>query len=132
MAIVTIVFPHLNLSGTFEVTRVGENEVRFDEVPFLMDDLIGFRDIVEVDEKPDGSLSFVRLTKRSDWQTHSFVLSKEQVDSPLIEEACKRAEIAGVHWVRIFGGLLFFCVPPGSDFDPARELTELFGTSAPR
>ena len=126
----TIHFSHLDLSGTFDVARVGKNEVRLDNVPFLLLDFIGYRDIIEVDENPDGSLTFVRLSQRSGWQTHNFVLSHQQADDPLFLEVCKRADAAGAHWERIFGGLVFVCVPPGSSFDPASEFANLFGKSA--
>jgi hypothetical protein len=123
---IIVEFPEESISLQVPITCVGENLYRLDAVPFLVEGA-GFRDVVEAERVHGGKLRVRRVVERSGWHTFDFILPPWKIDGELCQELLRRLEGLGGHWERLFGGLLFVCIPPGLDLDPT-EWARVFGT----
>ena len=61
------------------LTRVDHNLYSVEETVLV--DCVSYKDIMEADLQPDGSLIFRRVVKMSEMQTDTVVLPKEVIDS---------------------------------------------------
>lgn len=111
-----IEFPAEGLTVSVPYTQVGVDLFRLDGVPLGVD-CVGYRDIVEAEPVEGGSLRFRRLAERSGWRTYDYILSPDRIDSEWGQSLLRELEARGGYWERVFGGLLFFCVPPDLDLD---------------
>jgi len=62
------------------LTRV-DHDLYSVEQTLVLVDCVSYKDIIEADLQPDGSLMFLRVVKKSEMQTYSFVLAKKVIDS---------------------------------------------------
>jgi hypothetical protein len=114
---VAIHFPEDGLTMSLPVTKLGDNLVRLEAVPFITE-AANLCDIVEVKIQADGSYEFVRVVQPSNWRVYELFLSGEEAESPQIEQFCSRLHSIGCYWERNFGGCLLIGVPPDLDVDP--------------
>lgn len=113
-------FPAEGITVSMAVTRVGPRLYRLDNVPMV--EGAGFGDVVEAEPLDSGVLRVVRVAEASQWRTFDFLISEQAVGSDRVRRALERTERMGGHWERVFGGMLFICVPPGEDYDPTRDI----------
>lgn len=81
-----------------------------------------FGDVIEADSISEGSLRFIRISEKSGWRTYDFLLSAEMAESKHITAIQDRVLSLGGHWERVFGGVLFLCLPPNSGYDPTDDM----------
>ena len=81
-----------------------------------------FGDVIEADPCKDRSLRFVRVVERGGWRTYDFLLPAELIESPRIAAVQNRVLSLGGHRERVFGGMLFLCLPPATDYDPTKDM----------
>ena len=117
----SIEFPSEGLTTSVAVTAMGPRLYRLDTVP-LFAESASFLDIVEADLQEDGKLTFRRVVQRSGWRVFDFILPRELIDSDKLSKVLAHADNLGAHWERVFGGVLFVCVPPEVAWDPTPEL----------
>ena len=118
---VVVEFPDEKLCVSLPVTCVGTNLYRLDAVPYLSE-IAAYADIVEAVPAEDGGLRFVRVVQPSGWSTHSFILAREAIEGEAVQTVLREVLENGGYWEAIFGGCLFICLPPGSNFNPERAL----------
>jgi hypothetical protein len=117
----SIEFPAEGVTTSAAVSAVGNNLYRLDSVPLFVASAT-FADIIEAEQLPEGRLRFTRVSEKSGWQVFNFVVPRELIDSNKLAMVLAHADRLGAHWERVFGGLLFICVPPGVDWNPTCEL----------
>jgi hypothetical protein len=117
----SIEFPAEGVTTSADVTKVGPALYRLESAPICIES-ITFRDIFEAEELDETTLRFLRLVERSHWQTFDFLLARETFDRENTRRVLQRVEDMGGHWERVFGGLLFICLPPGIDWNPTLDL----------
>jgi hypothetical protein len=73
------------------------------------------------------------VAERSGWRTHGYALPPGRIDGGRGQTLLGELEARGVYWEQVFGGLLFVCVPPGLDLDPAPWVQRIVdsGTGSP-
>jgi hypothetical protein len=113
-----IEFPADGLTVGVPVIPVGDRLYRLDGVPVLAESA-AFGDVIEAEPTEGGRLRFIRVVEPGGWRTHQFVLPAHKIDSEWGQSLLRALEARGAHWERVFGGLLFVCIPPGLDLDPA-------------
>jgi hypothetical protein len=117
-----IEFPSEGTTVSATVEALGGKRYRLRSAALLVESA-SFMDVIEADEAADGNLTFQRVVERSGWQVFDFMVSREFVASGKLEPILARAVDLGGHWERVFGGMLFICVPPGIAWNPTAELT---------
>jgi Domain of unknown function (DUF4265) len=110
-------FPSEGVTVSVPLTQIGDRLYRLDGVPVVAESA-SFGDVIEAEQGEDGGLRFVRLAERGGWQTYSFVLPAYKIDSEWGQSLLTELTARGGHWERLFGGLLFVCVPPGIELTP--------------
>ena len=106
------------------LTCVDHNLYSVEETPVLVD-CVSYKDIIEADLQPDGSLMFRRVVKKSEMQTYDFVLAKKVIDSEGFTSLLDRITKAGGHWEIIFGGWVLIHLPSESELDPGQEIEDI-------
>lgn len=81
-----------------------------------------FGDVIEADSITDGNIRFVRISERGGWRTYDFLIPAELIESEHITAIQDRVHSLGGHWERVFGGVLFLCLPPTSDYNPTEDM----------
>ncbi len=114
-------FPSEGIATSAVVEALGGGQFRFRTVPLFVESA-SFLDIIEADVAADGTLIFKRVLKPSGWRVFSFVLSRDFISCGKLKPVLARAEQLGAYWERVFGGVLFVCVPPEVAWDPSAEL----------
>lgn len=117
-------FPLESATVSVPLTEVGEGLYRLDGVPFGIES-VGFGDVIEAEVVEEGRVRFICIAERGGWRTFDYMLSEEMVERVRMESLIKEVDARGAHWERLFGGLLFICVPPDSDFDPTPQVMGL-------
>ncbi len=112
-----IAFPAEGITVSVPLTPVGYRLYRLDGVPVFIESA-AFGDVIEAESLADGRLRFVQLTEPGGWRTFDFVLPPYQIDSEWGQSLLRELEARGGHWERVFGGMLFVCIPPGLELDP--------------
>jgi hypothetical protein len=111
-------FPSEGVMVSVPLVQVGDRLYRLGGVPVFAESA-SFGDVIEAEQGEGGRLRFVRVAERGGWRTYDFILPAHKIDSEwgqsLLAELTKR----GGHWERVFGGVLFLCIPPGVDLDPS-------------
>lgn len=64
-------------------------------------------------------MRFVRVAEPGGCRTFDYVLSQQKIDGEWGQYLLAELTERGGHWERVFGGLLFVCVPPGFELDHA-------------
>jgi|SRR5215510_3788116 len=106
------------------LTRVDHNLYSVEETPVIVD-CVSYKDIIEADLQPDGSLMFLRVVKKSEMQTYSFVLAKKVIDSEGFTSLLDRITEAEGHWEILFEGWFLIHLPSGCKLDPNQELDDI-------
>ena len=110
-------FPVESITVSVPLTEVGDGLYRLEGVPLGVGSA-GFGDIIEVEPGEEGRLRFVCVAERGGWRTYDFALPLAMMGSERLEALERKLEAQGVYWERLFGGLLFICVPHDVDLDP--------------
>lgn len=118
-----IEFPDEAITVSVPYTRVGVGRFRLDGVPLGVE-AAGFKDVIEAEPAEGGRLRFRRVVEPSGWRTHEFILPAPRIDSEWGQSLLRELDAHGAHWERVFGGLLFICIPPGLDLDPTPWVNE--------
>ena len=111
-------FPAEGVTLSVPLTPVGHRLYRLEGVPVFAESA-AFGDVIEAEPLADGRLRFVRVAQPGGWGTFAYILSPHKIDGAWGRSLLKELEAQGGHWERLFGGLLFVCIPPGLDLDPA-------------
>ena len=119
---VPVEFPEEHTTATLLEAPLGERMFRIESVPVMLEEHVSYGDTIEADATLDGGLRFIRVTKRGGWRTYDFLLSSDLVESDHIVTIQNRVLSHGGHWERVFGGLLFLCLPPTTDYDPTEDI----------
>jgi hypothetical protein len=88
--------------------------------------LLRYGDTIEAyPPSEDGSIRYRRMVKRSGLKTHSFVLSRDLVESTEMAELIQRIHSQGGRCESIARGLFIAHIPSGSNIDISQELNQL-------
>lgn len=107
------------------ILPIGGNKFRLEESSLLGE--ATYRDIIEAELQPDGSLRFLRLVAPSGLKTVSCVLSDVQFKSQRLCALLETITAAGGGWERVFGGVLILHVPTADEtfvLNSLREVSE--------
>lgn len=118
----SVEFPSEGITASAFVEDLGDRRYRLLSVPPFAESA-SFLDIIEAETAADGKLRFQRVVERSGWRVFDFMLSREFIASGKLEPILAKADEIGAHWERVFGGVLFICVPPEIAWNPTAELT---------
>jgi len=110
-------FPTEGVIVSVPLTPVGEHLYRLDGVPLFAKSAV-FGDVIEARPGEGGRLQFVRVAEPGGWRTFDYMLPAHKLDGEWVQSLLAELLARGGHWERVFGGLLFVCVPPGVDLDP--------------
>lgn len=114
-------FPTERVTISLALSQVGPHLFRIESIP-LMVEIANFGDVIEAAPGTDGSLRFLRIAERGGWRTYAFILTPEVIESASITAIQNRIVSLGGYWERNFGGVLFLCVPPATDYDPSHDI----------
>jgi hypothetical protein len=110
------------------LARVDHNLYRIEETPVLVS-CASYKDIIEADLQPDGSLMFRRIANKSGMQMYDFVLSKEVTDSVGFGSLLDKVTEAEGHWEIMLGGCVYIYLTSGCKLDPRQEIEDMFNNS---
>jgi hypothetical protein len=127
--VVAIEFPAEGLTTSCPVARLGNGLYRLDGVA-IGSESVAFKDVIEAEEIGNGKLRFRRVAQSSGWQVYVYVLPRGWLDGDRGKGYLAELDAKGVHWERVFGGMLFVCVPPGLAFDPTPSTQAAVGLGA--
>lgn len=113
-------FPAEGVTVSVPLTPVGDGSYRLDGVPVFAGSA-AFGDIIQAEPVGDGRLRFVRVVRPGGWRTFEYVLPPYKFDGEWARSLLAELTARGGQWERVFGGLLFVCVPPGLDPSPWAE-----------
>jgi hypothetical protein len=116
-----IEFPAEGLTTRCPVTRVGSRLYRLDGVPIGAESA-SYNDVIEAEDLGGGKLRFLRVAQASGWRVHDYVLPRAWLDGEIGKAYLAELDAKGVHWERVFSGMLFICVPPELRFDPSESI----------
>jgi hypothetical protein len=117
----SIEFPSEGVTTSACVAALGDGLYLIGSVPLFVESAC-FMDIIEADATIDGKLIFKRVAQQSTWRVFEFMLSREIIASGRLEDVLAHADDLGARWERVFGGMLYICVPPDLAWDPTPEL----------
>jgi len=112
----SIEFPAERMTVSCPVTKIGDRLYRVEGV--AMSEAAGFRDVIEAEDLGCGKLRFLRVAQPSGWKTFDCLVPRGWLDAERGVAFLGELDKRGLHWERIVGGMLFICVPPGTDLDP--------------
>ena len=106
------------------MTPLDNNRYRLEETSFC--GLLRYGDTLEAyPPAEDGSIRYRRMVKRSELKTHSFILSREVVESAEMSKLAQRIESHGGHCEGIAGGIFIAHIPKSLSIDITHELEQL-------
>ncbi len=114
-------FPAEHVAIRLDLVQVGPRLFRIGSVPIMVE-AANFGDVIEVESRPGGSLRFTRVAEAGGWCTYDFVRSVELLRSPRITAIQDHVLSLGGYWEQVFGGVLFLCLPPTSNYDPTEDI----------
>jgi hypothetical protein len=117
----SVEFPDEQVTVTLELAQVGPRLFRIGSVPIMVE-AASFGDIIEAESCADVGLRFVRVAEAGGWRTYDFMLPADLIGSQHIAAIQDRVLSLGGHWERVFGGVLFLCLPPTTDYDPTEDI----------
>ncbi|MCI0661809.1 MAG: DUF4265 domain-containing protein [Acidobacteria bacterium] len=112
------------------LTRVDHNLYSIEETPIFVE-CASYKDIIEADLQPDGSLMFRRVVKKSDMQRYHLFLSKKFIDSEGFTSLLDRVTEAEGHWEIVAGAWVFIYLPSGCKLDPYQEIEDIIHKPLP-
>ncbi len=118
---VQLVFP----DGDFEdidVTQLGPDSYRLEETP-VFTEWVGRFDVFEAERSGEGRLRFLRIVEHSPFEMHSYVLSREIVETGEFESFIEAVVRDGGRWERMMGSILTLYLPKTSALNP-REVIQ--------
>lgn len=121
-----IEFPAEGLTTSCPVTKVGNGLYRLDGVP-IGSESATYKDVIVADEVGTAGLRFHRVAQASGWRVYEYVLPSGWLDSEPGTGYLAELTAKGIHWERVFGGMLFICIPPGLAFDPTHSIDAAIG-----
>ena len=110
-------FPAEGVTVSVPLSPVGDRLYRLDGVPVFAESA-AFGDVIEAVPGDGGRLRFVRVAEPGGWRTFDYMLPAYKLDGEWAQSLLAELLERGGHWERVFGGLLFVCLPPGLDLDP--------------
>lgn len=120
-----IEFSDEGLTTSCPVTRVGEGLYRLDGVP-IGSESAAFGDVIEAEVVGGGRLRFRRVAQASGWRVYDFILPGAWLDGDRGKRFLAELDDMGAHWERVFGGMLFICVPSERASDPTPTIQAEF------
>lgn len=117
----SVEFPDEQITATLELAPIGPRLFRIESIPFMVEAAC-FGDVIEVDSITNCNLRFMRIAERGGWRTYDFLIPAESIESEHITAIQDRVLSLGGHWERVFGGILFLCLPPSSNYDPTEDM----------
>jgi len=118
---ISVEFPDEQVTLPLELALVGPRLFRIGSVPIMVE-TANFGDVIEAEPRADGSLRFVRISEKGGWRTYEFLIPSHLIASQSIAAIQDRALSLGGHWELVFGGVLFLCLPPTTDYDPTEDI----------
>lgn len=109
-------FPDVGVTLGVPITQVGDDLYRLDGVPVFVE-CASFGDVIEAIPSDDGRLRFVRVAEPGGWRTFEYLLPAAKIEGESGQCLLRELDARGGHWERVFGGVLFACIPPGLDLD---------------
>ncbi len=123
--LVTIDFPEIGCSvANIEVTPLGNSTYRLEE-PVPLSECTTIYDVIKAKRIDDKTIRFIRVAENSNWNTYSYCIQKQYVDSAELDAVLAQIETNGARWEQVFGGLLFVYVPPNSEYNPDTDITAM-------
>ncbi len=113
-----VYFPADCVTVSVPLTQVGDHLYRLDGVPVFAESA-AFGDFIEANPVGDGRLQFLRVAEPGGWRTFDYLLPSHKIDGEWGQSLLRELTARGGHWERVFGGLLFVCIPPGIELDPS-------------
>lgn len=110
-------------SETLTFKPLGGNIYRVEETSFLQ--IVGFKDIIEAITKEDGSLEYVSIVEKSNFQIFTYLLSKRVIDSNQFKGLLNEVKENNGFWEIIFGGSVYIYLPTDSILDINKEMTKI-------
>ena len=104
----------MSIAETLAVTPINATAIRLEETPLLSGDQFTFQDIIEVEEKEDGSLLCKRLIQLGGFRTEGYLLPLTLVTSEIFQEYLKWIESEGCHWEAVESRYVLISVPKDS------------------
>ena len=104
-------------------TEIGDSVFRLDSIPYCVESM-HYKDCFRGEWNKE-ILCVLEIVENTNWRTFSFIFSKGSWETPKLPEILRKIEVMGGVWERVFGGLLFICIPPGVPYDPSKEVGEL-------
>ncbi len=114
-------FPEEGISLTMTLEPLGEQRFCVRSVPILVES-VSFGDVIEAERLPEGGYRFIQLIEAGGWVVYDVILSPEQIESESIKRVRERVVSLGGHWEGIMGGIMLFCLPHDSGYDPIKDL----------
>ena len=113
-----------NTRELLHMTPLGDNQYRMEETSVC--GLLRYGDTLEAyPPAEDGSIRYRRMVKRSELKTHSFILSRDVVESAEMSKLAQRIQSHGGHCEGIAGGIFIAHIPKSLNIDIKRELRQL-------
>lgn len=102
-----------------EVTAVGPNLYRLDWNPSPGNDTdLEYGDVFEADKNPNGSLTVIRLARKSEWRNYCWMLGRGALNRQAFHCFVNQIVAEGGHWELIMEGIFLFNLPPEATLDP--------------
>lgn len=123
--------PDIGVLDGHEVESLGNGLFRIEEPTFGPmfgeevgdpDELVDYKDIVELELLPDGTYELRAIRSRGGWQKLDFILSRKFVQSGALDAAWSRIEAEGGICIQEALGMLRVYLPPDSTWDPMEVL----------
>ena len=111
-------FPAEGVAFSVPLMPVGDHLYRLDGVPVFAESA-SFGDVIEAVPVECGRLRFLRIAQPGGWRTFDYILPPCKIDGEWGQALIAELTARGGHCERVFGGLLFVCIPPGLDLDPS-------------
>jgi len=106
------------------MTPLGHNQYRLEVTSIC--GLLRYGDTIEAyPPSEDGSLRYRRMVRRAGLKTHSFVLSRDVVESAEMSKLVQRIHSQGGHCEGIAGGIFIAHIPKDLNIDISHELNQL-------
>lgn len=107
------------VTSNASVTPLGDRRYRIDAVPMFVESF-SYLDVVEAEVVDEHTLKVLRVSERSGWHVHTFLMPAKWRDIEQHRDLADEAVRRGGHWENLMGGVLFICMPPHcTDWPPS-------------
>lgn len=118
---ISVEFSEEGVTLPLELSQVGPRLFRIGSVPIMVE-TVNFGDVIEAEPRADDGLRFVRIAETGGWRTYDFLIPPHLIESQRLAAILSHVLSLGGHWERVFGGVLFLCLPPTTDYDPSEDI----------